>query len=95
MVIFSFQNGKYVALTDYCASGQNEVSLKEGDKLELLKSGSDGWWYVKLLNKDSSAEGWVPKVLLEPKEGRKPIRSVASSSSQQSFSSHHSTDIIE
>lgn len=38
-----------MALADYCASGQNEVSLKEGDKLELLKMGSAGWWYVKLL----------------------------------------------
>lgn len=38
-----------MALADYCASGQNEVSLKEGDKLEVLKMGSAGWWYVKLL----------------------------------------------
>lgn len=49
MISFNYvsQSGKYVALEDYCASGQNEVSLKEGDKLELLKLGNAGWWYVK------------------------------------------------
>ncbi|XP_065216565.1 guanine nucleotide exchange factor DBS-like isoform X2 [Planococcus citri] len=88
-------HSKFVALADYCASGQNEVSLKEGDKVELLRSGSVGWLYVKVHN--SNSEGWVPRSYLEAtKDNRKAVRhSVASSSSQQSFGSQNSADVNE
>lgn len=41
--------GRYIALADYCAVGHSEVSMKEGDVVELLKVGCAGWWYVRLL----------------------------------------------
>lgn len=31
--------------------GNSEVSMKEGDHVELLKMGCAGWWYVKILCK--------------------------------------------
>lgn len=31
--------------------GHSEVSMKEGDVVELLKIGCAGWWYVKILSK--------------------------------------------
>lgn len=31
--------------------GHSEVSMKEGDAVELLKIGCAGWWYVKILSK--------------------------------------------
>lgn len=31
--------------------GHSEVSMKEGDTVELLKIGCAGWWYVKILSK--------------------------------------------
>nr|XP_041631624.1 guanine nucleotide exchange factor DBS isoform X5 [Drosophila kikkawai] len=49
---------KFIALADYTAMGHSEVSLREGDTIELLKVGCAGWWYVRVL--DSCAEGWAP-----------------------------------
>ncbi|XP_026676823.1 guanine nucleotide exchange factor DBS [Diaphorina citri] len=60
--------GKYLALADYDAVGHSEVSLKEGDPVELLKVGCAGWWYIKLAG--SQSEGWVPASYLEH-SGRK------------------------
>lgn len=31
--------------------GHSEVSMKEGDTVELLKIGCAGWWYVNVLSK--------------------------------------------
>ena len=33
---------KYVSLTDYCAMGNSEVTMKEGSTLELKKIGCAG-----------------------------------------------------
>lgn len=44
-----FQNGRYVALADYCAVGNSEVNMREGDMVELLKVGCAGWWFVRVI----------------------------------------------
>lgn len=31
--------------------GHSEVSMKDGDTVELLKVGCAGWWFVKVLGK--------------------------------------------
>lgn len=46
-----FQNGRYIALADYCAVGNSEVNMREGDTVELLKVGCAGWWFVKVIGK--------------------------------------------
>lgn len=33
------------------AVGHSEVSMREGDMVELLKVGCAGWWYVRILGK--------------------------------------------
>lgn len=33
------QGNRFVSLADYCAMGHSEVSMKEGDIIELLKIG--------------------------------------------------------
>lgn len=43
------QRGRYVALADYCAVGNSEVNMRDGDIVELLKVGCAGWWYVKVI----------------------------------------------
>jgi pleckstrin homology domain-containing family G member 4 len=48
MNIFS-KGTKFVSLSDYCAMGNSEVEMKEGDIVELLKIGCAGWWFVKVL----------------------------------------------
>ncbi|XP_034943713.1 guanine nucleotide exchange factor DBS-like isoform X2 [Chelonus insularis] len=74
--------GRYIALADYCAMGQSEVTMREGDHLELLKVGCAGWWFVKLLK--TSIEGWAPAAYLEP-VSRKTSRSSQSVSSQEAI----------
>ncbi|XP_011297911.1 guanine nucleotide exchange factor DBS isoform X2 [Fopius arisanus] len=72
--------GRYVALADYCAVGQSEVTMREGDHLELLKVGCAGWWFVKLIG--TGIEGWAPAAYLEP-VSRKTSRSSQSVNSQE------------
>ncbi|KAJ8926822.1 hypothetical protein NQ314_020670 [Rhamnusium bicolor] len=55
--------GHYVALADYCAVGNSEVNMREGDIVELLKVGCAGWWFVKVIG--NSVEGWAPAAYLE------------------------------
>ncbi|KAG7199653.1 hypothetical protein KM043_014246 [Ampulex compressa] len=74
--------GRYVALADYCAVGQSEVTMREGDNLELLKVGCAGWWFVKLVG--SGVEGWAPAAYLEP-ISRKTSRSSQSVNSQEAI----------
>ncbi|KAF3425324.1 hypothetical protein E2986_10977 [Frieseomelitta varia] len=74
--------GRYVALADYCAVGQSEVTMREGDNLELLKVGCAGWWFVKLIN--TGIEGWAPAAYLEPMN-RKTSRSSQSVNSQETI----------
>lgn len=45
------QGTRYISLADYCGVGHSEVSMKEGDTVELLKVGCAGWWFVKVLGK--------------------------------------------
>lgn len=40
---------KFIALADYNAMGNSEVSLKEGATVELRKLGCAGWVFVKKL----------------------------------------------
>ncbi|KAK0078018.1 hypothetical protein PV325_003154 [Microctonus aethiopoides] len=74
--------GRYVALADYCAVGQSEVTMREGDHLELLKVGCAGWWFVKLIG--TGIEGWAPAAYLEP-VSRKTSRSSQSVNSQETI----------
>ena len=38
-----------MALADYHAVDGNEVTMREGDTLELIQVGHQGWWYVRHL----------------------------------------------
>ncbi|RZF49087.1 hypothetical protein LSTR_LSTR008373 [Laodelphax striatellus] len=80
--------GRYIALADYCAVGHSEVSMKEGDVVQLMKVGCAGWWYVRLIGSGGGCsaaqlEGWVPAAYVEP-YSRKSSRSCQSVSSQAS-----------
>ncbi|XP_032590893.1 guanine nucleotide exchange factor DBS isoform X3 [Drosophila grimshawi] len=59
----STPGSKFIALSDYTAMGHSEVSMREGEAIELLKVGCAGWWYVRVL--DTNAEGWTPGAYLE------------------------------
>lgn len=55
---------QFVSLGDYVAVDSTELCLREGDLVEVLRVGSHGWWYARLLT--TGAEGWVPSTFLEP-----------------------------
>lgn len=56
-------NGQVFAVFDYEAQHSDELSLKNGDSLVVLRKGDDNereWWWSKLGNR----EGYVPRNLL-------------------------------
>lgn len=55
---------QFVSLGDYVAVDGTELSLKEGEVLEILRVGNNGWWYAHSLTTET--EGWVPSTYLDP-----------------------------
>lgn len=56
---------KYVATSAFIAEGTGEVSLEEGEEVEVLQKESSGWWYIK----NDFCEGWAPEAFLAPSQG--------------------------
>ncbi|XP_057302038.1 guanine nucleotide exchange factor DBS-like [Hydractinia symbiolongicarpus] len=53
----------FVAIADYSAVEESELSFNAGDLLNLIKEGDGGWWYCK--DCKSLKEGWAPCGYLE------------------------------
>ncbi|XP_036966574.1 guanine nucleotide exchange factor DBS isoform X5 [Acanthopagrus latus] len=49
--------GKYTVMADYEKGGAQELSVKSGDMVQLVKEGDDGQWFVR--NLSTSKEGWI------------------------------------
>lgn len=49
--------GKYTVLSDCEKTGPQELSVKSGDTVQLIREGDDGLWFVRNLR--SNREGWV------------------------------------
>ncbi|KAF2360234.1 CRAL-TRIO lipid binding domain [Trinorchestia longiramus] len=85
-------SSKFLVLADYTAMGPSEVSLREGDLVELVKVGCAGWWYVRVCS--VQYEGWAPAAYLE-RVLKKAKGSTPSISSQESSSGlHHATSSV-
>ncbi|KAH9512394.1 guanine nucleotide exchange factor DBS [Bulinus truncatus] len=54
----------FVSLGDYSVIDQTELGLLEGDEVEIMRVGTNGWWYARHLR--NNQEGWVPSTYLEP-----------------------------
>ncbi|KAK3596722.1 hypothetical protein CHS0354_025019 [Potamilus streckersoni] len=54
---------QFTVIADYNAVDDVEISIREGDIVEILKTGSTGWWLVS--NLMTNEEGWVPANFLE------------------------------
>ncbi|XP_066517251.1 guanine nucleotide exchange factor DBS isoform X2 [Hoplias malabaricus] len=50
--------GRYVVVADYDKGGAQDLSVKSGDMVQLVREGTDGQWFVR--NLKNSKEGWVP-----------------------------------
>uniref|UniRef100_A0ACB8GCK5 Uncharacterized protein n=1 Tax=Sphaerodactylus townsendi TaxID=933632 RepID=A0ACB8GCK5_9SAUR len=60
------QNCNFVALFDYQARTEDDLSFQAGDKLEVLDMSHEGWWFAKLLLENGFArpgqklQGYIP-----------------------------------
>ena len=57
------ESRKFAALADYNKVDDGELTMAEGDLLEVIKVGNEGWWYMRHL--DTGAEGWAPASYLD------------------------------
>ncbi|XP_028286983.1 guanine nucleotide exchange factor DBS isoform X9 [Parambassis ranga] len=69
--------GKYTVVADCEKAGPQELSVKSGDVVQLIREGEDGQWFVKNLR--SCKEGWVAAANL--------LSLISESKSTQSLSS--------
>ena len=53
----------YKAVADYTAVEDTELTFETGDTLEMLRTGDDGWWFMR--NKSTNHEGWAPASYME------------------------------
>uniref|UniRef100_A0A4W5MK67 SH3 domain-containing protein n=1 Tax=Hucho hucho TaxID=62062 RepID=A0A4W5MK67_9TELE len=49
--------GKYTVVSDYEKCSAQDLSVKSGETVQLIKEGEDGQWFVK--NLKNKQEGWV------------------------------------
>ncbi|KAM6958535.1 guanine nucleotide exchange factor DBS isoform 1-T1 [Tautogolabrus adspersus] len=69
--------GKYTVVADCEKAGPQELSVKSGDMVQLIREGEEGQWFVKNLR--TSKEGWVAAANL--------LSLISESKSSQSLSS--------
>ncbi|XP_074520655.1 guanine nucleotide exchange factor DBS-like [Halichoeres trimaculatus] len=69
--------GKYTVVADCEKAGPQELSVKSGDVVQLIREGEEGQWFVKNLR--TSKEGWVAAANL--------LSLISESKSSQSLSS--------
>ncbi|XP_043391746.1 guanine nucleotide exchange factor DBS isoform X12 [Chelonia mydas] len=72
--------GKYTVVTDYDKGGSEDLAVKSGDLVQLIREGEDRLWYVK--NLSTGKEGLVPANNL--------LMLIGNSKSAQSLSSSES-----
>ncbi|XP_059163634.1 guanine nucleotide exchange factor DBS-like isoform X3 [Physella acuta] len=54
----------FISLGEYSVIDPTELGLQEGDEVEVMRTGTNGWWYARHLR--TNQEGWVPSTYLEP-----------------------------
>ena len=62
---FDYQRSKYVAMFDCQADSADELSMKEGDVVEVVGEGDAGWLIAVL----DGNQGMVPSNYLKPLRG--------------------------
>ena len=54
-----------MAVAPYSPMEENEMAFQEGDLIEILRLGKEGWWFGRHLT--TMQEGWIPASYLELK----------------------------
>ncbi|XP_066562290.1 guanine nucleotide exchange factor DBS isoform X3 [Amia ocellicauda] len=81
--------GKYTVVADYDKGGSEQLTVKSGEMVQLIREGEDGHWFVR--NLSTSKEGWVPAANLLTLIGDSKSSQSLSSSESGSGSSNLST----
>ncbi|KAM9320089.1 neutrophil cytosol factor 1 [Gastrophryne carolinensis] len=55
----------YRVISDYEKNSKTELSVKEGDVVDIVEKNENGWWFCQMKNK----RGWLPGAYLEPFDG--------------------------
>lgn len=50
----------FIALYDYDARTDEDLSFKKGDILEIINDTQGDWWYAKAKTKNGTVEGYIP-----------------------------------
>lgn len=67
----------HVTVSGYDGSGEGCLSFARGEHVQVLERSSDGWWFVRI----GDREGWAPSTYMdECEETAKPARAASSSS---------------
>ncbi|XP_023192034.1 guanine nucleotide exchange factor DBS-like isoform X1 [Xiphophorus maculatus] len=81
--------GKYTVMADYENGAAEELLVKSGDMVQLVKEGDDGQWFVRNLN--TSKESWMAAAnLMTLMEKSKSCQSLSSSEGSGNLSTSSS-----
>ncbi|XP_073682956.1 SH3 and PX domain-containing protein 2A [Garra rufa] len=78
----------YVVTADYQRQENTEISLRAGEKVEVIEKSESGWWFVRT----AEEQGWVPATYLVSLTGRRDSHKTPNGETEryitvQSFSS--------
>ncbi|XP_067852514.1 SH3 and PX domain-containing protein 2B isoform X2 [Heptranchias perlo] len=65
---------QYVAVTNYEKQESTEISLHQGQVVEVIEKNESGWWFVSTADE----QGWVPATCLEAQDGAQDDLSIVS-----------------
>ncbi|XP_078087240.1 SH3 and PX domain-containing protein 2B isoform X1 [Mustelus asterias] len=65
---------QYVAVTNYDKQESTEISLYQGQVVEVIEKNESGWWFVSTADE----QGWVPATCLEAQDGAQDDLSIVS-----------------
>jgi len=82
---------KHVVISSFFAEESGEVSLEEGEEVDVLQKESSGWWYIK----NDFCEGWAPSAFLAPAGGSRSPSPETSDQHQVSDNQEESCQIKE
>eukprot|EP00118_Oscarella_pearsei_P013783 m.113889 g.113889 ORF g.113889 m.113889 type:complete len:2831 (+) comp37468_c0_seq2:47-8539(+) len=57
--------GIFIVCEDYAATGEDDLSVSKGQKMEIFDMEEKEWWYGRTANCDKSKTGWIPAAYLD------------------------------
>uniref|UniRef100_A0A8C1JS56 SH3 and PX domains 2Ab n=1 Tax=Cyprinus carpio TaxID=7962 RepID=A0A8C1JS56_CYPCA len=74
----------YVVTADYQCQENTEISLKAGERVEVIEKSESGWWFVRT----AEEQGWVPATYLVSLTGHRDSHKAPNGESKTKIHSH-------